>query len=177
MRISGHTYACAPSVRAMKGSRPQSFSVAGSLPSSAPNHVSISGPLYPLSTLFLRPDPADALVRRPRARTVLLFHECLGTHLAWWKSTTHTSGSSAAMVIVALCEGAERLVVECSRIHGKARVLTLRDAIEDAVTKVQAASFSPTELGCLQVGASASQDVDWEISRPKYSKSLIHKRV
>jgi hypothetical protein len=65
----------------------------------------------------------------------------------------------------------------CSRIHGKARVLTLRDAIEDAVTKVQAASFSPTKLGCLKVGASASQDVDREISHPKYSKPLIHKRV
>jgi len=40
------TYACAPSLSAMNGRFPQSFSIAGSVPSSTPSHVSISGPLY-----------------------------------------------------------------------------------------------------------------------------------
>lgn len=40
----GRSYACAPSDKAMKGSKDQSFSVAGSVPSS-PMQSSISGPL------------------------------------------------------------------------------------------------------------------------------------
>jgi hypothetical protein len=39
------TYACAPSLRAIKGSKDQSLSMAGSLPSSTPSHLSTSGPL------------------------------------------------------------------------------------------------------------------------------------
>lgn len=40
------TYACAPSVNDMNGRFDQSLSTAGSIPSSTPSHVSISGPLY-----------------------------------------------------------------------------------------------------------------------------------
>jgi len=43
------SYACAPSDKAMKGRRDQSFSVAGSLPSLTPNQLSISGPLQEIS--------------------------------------------------------------------------------------------------------------------------------
>lgn len=39
------THACAPSLKAINGSNDQPKSTAGSLPSSAPNHVSTSGPL------------------------------------------------------------------------------------------------------------------------------------
>ena len=39
------THACAPSLRAMKGSRGHSLSAAGSVPWSAPNQLSTSGPL------------------------------------------------------------------------------------------------------------------------------------
>lgn len=56
----------------MKGSKPQSFSVAGSVPSSAPNHSSISGPLYPLSTLFLQPDQASDSVHCPSLPRVIV---------------------------------------------------------------------------------------------------------
>ena len=39
------TYVCDPSASAIKGSRDQSLSTAGSVPSSAPSHSSTSGPL------------------------------------------------------------------------------------------------------------------------------------
>jgi hypothetical protein len=39
-------YEWAPSASAIKGKRDQSFSVAGSVPSSTPIHVSTSGPLF-----------------------------------------------------------------------------------------------------------------------------------
>ncbi len=42
----------APSESAMKGRRDQSFSVAGSVPSAAPNQASISGPLAGEKTLL-----------------------------------------------------------------------------------------------------------------------------
>ena len=43
--MRNYPYAWAPSESAMKGSKDQSFSVAGSAPSLTPSHVSISGPL------------------------------------------------------------------------------------------------------------------------------------
>lgn len=42
-------YAWAPSDKAMKGRKDQSLSMAGSMPSSTPNQLSISGPLRPMS--------------------------------------------------------------------------------------------------------------------------------
>lgn len=44
-RLGVLSYACAPSDKAIKGRRDQSFSLARSLPSLTPNQLSISGPL------------------------------------------------------------------------------------------------------------------------------------
>lgn len=46
-------YAWAPSDKAMKGRKDQSLSMAGSVPSSTPNQLSISGPLRPISSVLL----------------------------------------------------------------------------------------------------------------------------
>lgn len=46
-------YAWAPSDKAMKGRKDQSLSIAGSMPSSTPNQLSISGPLRLVSSVLL----------------------------------------------------------------------------------------------------------------------------
>jgi len=81
-RIMERTYACAPSLRAMKGSSDQSFSTPGSLPSSTPSHVSTSGPLPAISDVRL---PSFTPLQGP-------------TYLAWWKSTMQTIGANPAIL-------------------------------------------------------------------------------
>jgi hypothetical protein len=82
------TYACAPSDRAMNGKSGHSLSIAGSLPSSAPNHDSTSGPLQ---------ENHQPQSPRPRKRA---------SYLAWWKPTTVTRGVKppSAVVILSLLQ-------------------------------------------------------------------------
>src|SRR5690242_14029779 len=64
----------------MKGRSGQSLSIAGSAPSSTPNQVSTSGPLY--CGLSAHPSPAGS---PPFALLEVAY-------LAWWKPTTVTKG-------------------------------------------------------------------------------------
>lgn len=106
-RRKGTSYACAPSDSAINGSRDQSFSDTGSVPSS-PKQNSISGPLF--ATAHTAADKLACCSYRKsseglpsvqeqnftgggdsEARVVSPFLP--PTHLAWWKSITRTMGS------------------------------------------------------------------------------------
>ena len=76
------SYAWAPSERAMKGRKDQSLSAAGSVPSSTPNQLSISGPLTIVSSL--------------------LSCHLEGKYLAWWKPTTQTMGAKLLLLLGAI---------------------------------------------------------------------------
>jgi hypothetical protein len=76
-------------------------------------------------------------------------------HLAWWKSTTHTRGSRAAMLSVVLYRSAEEYTISAQGAMGRLAYSKLWDARKVAVTKAQGSAFSPTELGCSETGASA----------------------
>jgi hypothetical protein len=73
------THACAPSLNAIKGSRGQSLSAAGSTPSSTPNQDSTSGPLCCSSAQCQAYSHKQAVLER--------------AYLAWWKPTTVTRGT------------------------------------------------------------------------------------
>jgi hypothetical protein len=136
----------------MKGSRPQSFSVAGSVPSSAPNHSSISGPLYPLSTLFLQPDQAsDSVHCPPLSRVIVNAPRMVEVHNAH-KRVERSHGSRRPL---RRCGEAGSRVLrdpwEGSRPHVAGRDRGCGDESPRCV-------FSLTKLGCLEAGASAFVD-------------------
>lgn len=87
---TGGSYRCAPSDRAMNGRRDQSFSVAGSFPSSA-MQCSISGPLQ--GYVSVSQVPLWIHLRLGFKDTSPGSFECLMAHRAWWKSITKTIGS------------------------------------------------------------------------------------
>ena len=91
-RDIGGSYRCAPSERAINGSRDQSFSTAGSVPSSAMQY-SISGPLQMSQSVGF-------IVGLPVLVSSIKFHlygvrgiKCSVAYRAWWKSITNTIGS------------------------------------------------------------------------------------
>jgi hypothetical protein len=145
------SYACAPSLRAMKGRRLQSFSTAGSVPGSAPSQSSTSGPLY----MYQHLSCLSALMFLQRKERLRRMRFALRSHSPRMMKVDYTHkrvkrGHGAGCPSRNARKGSR---MQSSRSHGKAAVpLLCRTPGEDAVTRVH---FSLMRLGCLRTCSSA----------------------